>query len=302
MLHEIDAVLRRVGGVASRRRLLTVVTRHQLDYEIRTGRLVAPFARALCRPWDADFLRERAALVSVGPPAALSHTTALRQWSVLDRAADTGVHISVPASRSLRPQPGLVLHRVLRMPPTFRVTGLPTVSLAAALIGSWPLLPRRERREPAITAVRRRLIKADEIIAEVGATTRLADRAEFRDLLRLLDEGCESELEIWGYLGVFDIHGLRHGRRQLWVATPAGRFRVDIGYEDERVAVELDGSRFHGGREQRERDTRRDAAFAAIDWLTLRFTHERLHADVPGCRRDTLMTLAARRVRRGIAG
>ena len=118
----------------------------------------------------------------------------------------------------------------------------------------------------------------------------------------MLDEGCESELEIWGYLGVFDVPGLRHGKRQLWVSTPAGRFRVDIGYEDERVAVELDGARFHADRDQRERDTRRDAAFAAIDWLTLRFTHDRLHADIPGCRRDTLATLSARRARVGTAG
>lgn len=75
VLPAIDEVLRRTGGVATRSRLLTVVTRHQLDHEIRSGKLVARFPRALCRPWDADLLRERAALTSVGPPAALSHLT-----------------------------------------------------------------------------------------------------------------------------------------------------------------------------------------------------------------------------------
>jgi very-short-patch-repair endonuclease len=57
----------------------------------------------------------------------------------------------------------------------------------------------------------------------------------------------------------------------------------------------LDGYRFHSGRVQRERDMQRDAALAAAGWLTLRFSHARLHSDVEGCRRDTLAALAARR-------
>jgi very-short-patch-repair endonuclease len=272
-----------------------VVSRSQLDYEIRTGRLAVPFRRALCRPWDADFLRERAALVSIGPPAALSHTTALRQRRLLDASIDELVHVSVPADRSPRPQPGLQVHRLGRMPPIRRVDGLPTTALPDALVTAWPLLRREERRGPLIQAVRQRLVRADELEATLAATSRVADRAELQELITLLATGCESELEIWGYLGVFDIPGLRHGRRQLWVSTPEGRYRVDIGYEEERVAVELDGAQFHASREQRERDMRRDAAFAAIDWVTLRFSHRRLHADVPGCRRDTLATLAARR-------
>lgn len=297
MLLEIDRVLSRAGGVASRRRLLHVVSRHQLDHEVRTGRLVMPFRRALCRPWDADFVRERAALVSVGPPAALSHETGLRQWQLLPKSADDLVHVSVPADRSIRAQPGLQVHRVARLPRTLRVDGLPTVALSDALIGAWPWMSRGLRRGPVIAAVRQRLIRPEELSAAVGATARLADREELRRLIDLLAAGCESELEIWGFLDVFNVPGLRHGRRQLWVSTPRGNYRADIGYEAERVAVELDGAGYHSTRAQRERDMRRDAAFAAIDWLTLRFSHERLHADVEGCRRDTLATLTARRSR-----
>jgi very-short-patch-repair endonuclease len=63
------------------------------------------------------------------------------------------------------------------------------------------------------------------------------------------------------------------------------------------VAFELDGHRYHGSRAQRERDMRRDAALAAIDWLAVRFSWERLHDDVSGRRRDALAILAARRGR-----
>jgi very-short-patch-repair endonuclease len=253
----IDHLLLRCGGVASRRRLLTVVSRAQLDHEIRAGRLVAVFPRAYCRPWDVDQVNERAALVSVGPPAALSHVSA---W-----------------------------------PSIARVDGLPTVAPAEAIVGAWPLLHPHDRRAPAITAVRHRLVTATALRARLAAHPRLPERSELEQLIELLAAGCESELEIWGHLRVFDIPGLRHGRRQLWVRTPAGRFRLDLGFERERVGIELDGHRYHSSREQRERDMRRDAAFAAIDWLILHFSHERLHADTAGCQRDALAALAARR-------
>jgi very-short-patch-repair endonuclease len=122
-------------------------------------------------------------------------------------------------------------------------------------------------------------------------------RAQLLRLATLLDAGCESELEIWGYLGVFNIAGLDHAVRQKVVHVNGREYRLDLAYEAERVAVELDGERYHSSREQRERDRRRDSALATIDWLTLRYSHERLHLDVRGCRRDTSQTLASRRGR-----
>ena len=88
--------------------------------------------------------------------------------------------------------------------------------------------------------------------------------------------------------------GLDHGVRQRRVTVNGRTYRLDLAYERERVAVEMDGHQWHSSREQRERDMRRDAALAAAGWLTLRFSHRRLHEDVAGCRRDLLAALAAR--------
>lgn len=82
MREEIDAMLARCGGAASRELLLRQgLSGVRLDAEIRQGALVRPFPRTYCRPWDADCsdTLERAALFSVGMPAALSHLTALRR-------------------------------------------------------------------------------------------------------------------------------------------------------------------------------------------------------------------------------
>lgn len=299
MRSTIDAFLATRAGVASRAQLLTAVARHDLDGEVRRGHLASPFPRAYCRPWDAEHppTRERAAVVSAGPPVALSHVTALRRWQ-LRTPDDVRVHVTVPIGRHpIGRAPGLIVHRT-RVPTRVRVVdGLPTVEAAAAVVRSWPMLSGSDQRAPAIEAVRRRIITPSELRAVAERACGMRERSH---LLRLIDQlvaGCESELELWGYLGVFDVPGLRHGVRQRVVRVGSRTYRLDLAYDEERVAVELDGDRYHSSRQQRERDRRRDAALASIGWVTLRYSHERLHRDVDGCRRDTLATLESRRVR-----
>jgi very-short-patch-repair endonuclease len=79
------------------------------------------------------------------------------------------------------------------------------------------------------------------------------------------------------------------------VAVGRERFRLDLAYEEEMLAVELDGRAYHAGVDQWERDIRRDGLLATIGWQTLRFSHRRLTLEIPGCRRQTLDVLAARR-------
>jgi very-short-patch-repair endonuclease len=157
------------------------------------------------------------------------------------------------------------------------------------------MLEGRDQRAPAIAAVRKRLVTPAELDVAATRAVGMRGRASLLRLVALLAAGCESELELWGYLSVFDYPGLRHAVRQKVVQVHGQFYRLDVAFEEERVAVELDGYRYHSTREQRERDMQRDAALASIDWLTLRYSHERLHEDVPDCRRDTLGTLAARR-------
>ena len=123
----------------------------------------------------------------------------------------------------------------------------------------------------------------------------MTGRAELLHLAELLADGCESELEIWGYLHVFDVPGLRHGVRQRWFVVQRRRYRADLAYELECVIVELDGAGAHSTRAQRERVMQRDAALATMGWVTIRLSHWRLHNDVEGCRRDLLAVLARRR-------
>jgi hypothetical protein len=91
-----------------------------------------------------------------------------------------------------------------------------------------------------IDAVRGRLVSATDV-REAASSPALSGRRELLEVLALLEAGCESELEIWGHLGVFDLPGLRHGVRQKVVRVHGVRYRLDLAYEAEKVAVELDG-------------------------------------------------------------
>ena len=59
-----------------------------------------------------------------------------------------------------------------------------------------------------------------------------------------LAAGCESELEIWGHLRVFE-RARASTTAYASSALHAGgrRFRLDLAFVPERVAVEMDGDR-----------------------------------------------------------
>jgi very-short-patch-repair endonuclease len=83
--------------------------------------------------------------------------------------------------------------------------------------------------------------------------------------------------------------------KQLRVRLPSGVVYLDAAVPALEVVVELDGAAFHGSAADRERDTRRDVALAALGWVVLRFSHRRLTTDPEGCRREILAVCAAHR-------
>lgn len=295
----IDAALCFCNDGLSRDILLSRgIPRAVIDTEVRRGGIVRVFPSGYVRASAVNdpAVRERAAYHSVGHRGAISHLSALRRHGLL-ATPPLDVHVALPAHVALRRRPGLVIHREAPFPRCVRdVDRIIVTSVAEAIAQSWPLLPRGDRRAPAITAVRERIVTAEQLRGALNRRARVPDRNELLRLIDLLALGCESELEIWGALRVFDVPGLRHGTRQLWVTTDRGRrLRLDLAFEAELLNVEMDGGRYHSTSSQRARDFERDAALAALGWLTLRFPYARLIDHPDDCRRETLAVLAARR-------
>ncbi|MGY1835033.1 endonuclease domain-containing protein [Blastococcus sp. SYSU DS0510] len=75
--------------------------------------------------------------------------------------------------------------------------------------------------------------------------------------------------------------GMPRSTQQRQVTVGGRTHHLDAAYDDVLLAVEMDGAAWHGSREQRERDIRRDVLLATAGWQTLRFSHRRLTASAP---------------------
>ncbi|NIH69971.1 DUF559 domain-containing protein [Modestobacter marinus] len=265
---------------------------------VATGRLVQLGPARYATPAAAGRWRTRVAAALHERDAVASHTTALALWGLLAPPAGP-VHVTVHTGASGRGSAAVVRHRGLDVDwHRRRADGLPVTSVERSLVDAWACpagVDREDLRGAAITAVRNRLCTASAVADELVLRPRLPGRRELVELVQLLADGCQSELEIWGCLRVLRGPGMPRFVQQRPLVLAGKRVFLDVAYEEVLLAVELDGAAWHGSREQRERDIRRDALAATLGWQTLRFGHRRLTGSPDECRRLICATHDARR-------
>jgi very-short-patch-repair endonuclease len=251
---------------------------------------------------DDGFAALRAALLHAGPESAISHTTALAVWG--ERRLEHPLHLTVDENLRRAGAPGLIVHRRKRFDPGssqcvarrgLRVTGLPRT-----VIDSWPLLPPAERRPLALDLARRGLVTANLLDEALAERPNVAGRKLLRQTIDLIADGCQSELEAHGVLGVFRHRSLPRSRGQYRIELPTGRIHLDRAWPEVKVAVELDGARYHTSPEDRRRDLARDTALAAIGWVVLRFTYAEVLRDPEGVRAMILQVYRTRLAQLGV--
>ncbi|MEV6966134.1 DUF559 domain-containing protein [Hamadaea sp. NPDC051192] len=226
--------------------------------------------------------------------AALSHTTALYAWGLLDSMAEPA-HLTAPSGVRLRSTGRLHVHvrSGFKVEPPLVVprSGLLLTRLEDALLEAWPLLPRSDGVGAILHAVNSRMTVPRRLTEALAARPRLAGRADIGSLLDKLTAGCRSHLELFGldhvFTGPFD--------RQVPVRVGPHTYYLDVYAAAERVAFELDGASWHSSTAQRELDVRRDAALATLGILTVRYTYHRLTSEPAAVRAEVAAILAARR-------
>ena len=264
---------------------------------LRDGDLVLPHPGVVALPERAQEWGVRARAAALWARGPLSHLSALAAAG-LTPPPPGPVHVTVPADRNPRGCIDVVVHRTtLPMGPT---EGMVPARLPAArsLVDAWGWAHSPSRNERAtreqplvrrlvIEGVRRRDVRVAHLRAELSRQLVSGGRVALEQLLDAVEGGCQSELEIFGVTLVLRIPGLPAPVQQHRVILPTGRHvDLDATYVQARVAVELDGAAFHGSSEDRELDTRRDTALAALGWVVLRFSHRRLTQDPASCRAD----------------
>ncbi|WP_369258326.1 DUF559 domain-containing protein [Geodermatophilus amargosae] len=288
----ITEIISQRGGIASRQELLAHVPATVLDGFVGRRSLARLFPHVYCLKDQQvdDHLLLRAALRHAGPGAALSHTSALAVWGVLDLRRP--VHLTVDQSVRRAGSPELVVHRRLRFrtqPPQCVVRhGLLVTDVARSLVDSWPLLPSSDRRPLLLDAARRRLVTASRLSDALAERPNVGGHRTLAQAIDLVHDGCESELEALGVLGVFRHRSLPPSIGQYRLRLPSGGIRLDRAWPEVKLAVELDGARHHTSPEDRRRDLARDTALAAHGWVVLRFTYADVRRDPDAVRRRVL--------------
>jgi very-short-patch-repair endonuclease len=295
----LASLLRAEGGVVTRSAALAVVPRHVLAHAVQAGHVTAVYAGVLvARRLAATRMgRWRAALLRTGPDAALSHVSALEVWGLrVPRTSE--VHVTTAPDRRIRVA-GIVAHRrvdfAVEPPQVVIRQDLAVTNLELSLVESWPQLAGDGQRGPLLDAVGRRWTTAGRVLAMLPvASSRLPGRDALRTVLKKIAAGCRSELELWGYDHVFNGPEVPAMQRQVPVRIDGRTIYLDLLHRPTATNFELDGTKWHDGTSQRERDLRRDAELAKLGIQTIRFSHDRLTLEPEMVRRDVLAILARR--------
>ncbi|HVY08673.1 MAG TPA: DUF559 domain-containing protein [Mycobacteriales bacterium] len=293
----IDAMRRR-GGVIRRDEAIQLVPLHVIDDAVRSAAILVAHPGVYRLPEASDTRARRRAALAYCPSGALSHTDELDEWR-LPCISSARIHVTVSGDSYPVSSRGIRLHRrrgfVAEPPSTADRAGLRVVRLEQAVVESWAVLPTLVKRAPAIVAVRERWTTPRRLAEVLEVQPRVAGAREQRKLFDQLAAGNHSELEIWGHERVFADRRLPRSVTQHRLQVGSRYVLLDRAFLDEMVAVELDGAAYHGSPGQREKDLRRDAAVARLGWVTVRYSHPRLHSEPDGVIEELAAVLARRR-------
>ena len=274
---------RQRGRVARRQLLAAGLSSSQITRLVRRGQL-RPRRRgvyAVGHEAVIEFAEETEALLAIAPGAGLSEVTAARLWGMLAPAfaADAAggpIHLTAAADSHL---PGVVVHRRRGLTPRdLRIRhGLTVTSPAWTLLDVAASFETRALERAFDHLLVERLMRPSELRALLE---RLPTAAGRRRVVRLLDREdgpritrSRAEERMLALLRGGDLPEPRvNARHHGW--------EIDFYWPDARLAVEIDGYRFHSTKTRVTRDRRKDAELAAHGITVIRFTWDQL-VDTP---------------------
>jgi len=244
----------------------------EIDYRVRVGRLHRKYKQvfAVGRPdlsVDGLFL---AAVRACGPRAKLGFLSALRKYDL--RGGGT-YRIDVIAPRSIKPKPGIRLHRPLSLDDLDAtiVDGIPITSVAQTLLDVAAPEYRLDMGKLLHEAATVQQILDMRAVWEVLASNPGAPGARrLEAATREEVPFTRSELEE-AALFVFRSFSVPEPETNVWVWGGEKLVEVDCLWRQFGLIVEIDSRRYHGSRWRRRQDAAKTTALRAHGWTVLRF-------------------------------
>ena len=306
---EVDAPRRgaRVARIAARQHgLITFAqlrrlsgSRGTIQHWTTCGRLhrvhVGVFAvghRAL-----TDRSRLLAAVMACGPDAALSHTHAALVWRLFPpwvTVNPSPTHVTVPHTSGRGRRPGILVHRAELLPgETELEEGIRVTTVARTALDYGEIASHRELELLVDRAIVEDRVEVGELRTAVaahpsrrgsGALQRLLDAAE------RFDSVGDSALEE-AFLQLTRAASLPRPSMGAMI----GGMKLDAVWPGPRVAVELDGYRWHPTRGRQESDRDREARLRRLGWLVIRYSARQVFERPLEVAADLARVLATRR-------
>lgn len=243
---------------------------------VRSGRWIAVAPGVVAVAGTAATWRQRtiAAILAAGPGAVASHTTAAALFG-LSSCPFREVEITVPRGRSHRSRLATV-HEARHLPrcDVTTVDRIPVTHPARTLVDLAGRVPRTVLEDAVDDALVRGLTTLPRLRARLDALggSGRTGSALLRSVLSCWDTGeMPEEVAEARLRRRLLAHGLPEPAVQHDVHDAEGRFvaRPDLAYPEARVAVELDGFRWHGTPRRFAIDRARARRLAALGWLVV---------------------------------
>jgi len=278
----------------TRHELASVFSQSALRTAVATGSAQRLVPGVYAATVHAQSFTVRAHAVVTWSGAPISGTSALFVWGLLD-APPSAVEITVPHESRVRGPHWLKVRRASHEIPTTERNGVRVVSPAHAIVSGFGYVDPRLRGDVVFRAVRTGLVGVPQVRKVLRETPKVRARRALIARLDAVERGAHSWLEERGLRSVFNTREFAAFVRQHEVVVEGERFVLDMFDRSARLAVELDGDRFHGDREARLRDIRRDALVATKGIQTIRLSTWDLVNRPDWCRMVVREALRARR-------
>ena len=268
------------------RQLITASQLRNLGYakstihdRVAAGRLhPTPFAAvySLAPPPLGRLETIKAAALSCGHPSLPSHWSAAEVLRIAEPPL-LPVHVTRPTGNGRRRRL-LVIHRSI-VPPrdTAGRDGVLCTSAARTVFDLAVLARPEEVERVMIAADSLRILNRPRLQELIDGSPGRRGVRTLRDLLSADAIRVRSEAEI-EMLSVCRLAGVPE---PIVNGVVAG-IEVDLNWPDLRLVAEVDGWRFHGGRERANADRDRDQRLLVAGWQVVRFTRDQIAADPAG--------------------
>lgn len=211
----------------------------------------------------------RAVHLWAGPESVIGSRAAGYLWKQVPDPPTT-IEVVIDPRRHLRPRPGIrVVRRRLDPSSVTSYDGIAVLRPPAALIGT--LLETTKDRAGLLDRQLQGHHDLRELTAHLDARRHDRGAADLRRLLLTAADGTEAASERL-CTRLLRRHGISGWVSNHPVTVNGHRYRLDLAFLDQRLAIELDGWAFHSTPSTFRRDRARQNELLLDGWLVLRFT------------------------------